>query len=541
MDAERMRKNLLTLCAVPSVSHTAGERAFPAALRKMLMQIPYFRAHPDAVRVLPVSERSEDGEMVFALLRAGAHVRRTVMLLSHFDVVGVDEYGALAQAAFDPEAYTRRLRAGELRLPDAAREDLQSGNYLFGRGVCDMKWGIAADVELLYAFSQAPDAPACNLLLVSVPDEERNSCGMIGAVKYLERYAQENGLDLAACVVSEPNISPERDDAVRVLHVGTAGKLMPAVYCFGKETHVGEPFSGLNADLLCAAVTQEVELNPAFADVSQGVCTPAPCCLKQGDLKEAYSVQTPCAAYAYYNVITAQSTPAQVMERMRAAAERAFERVLAEVSSRRAAYARLSGQTVSGTDFRPRVWTYAQLCDACRAAHGEAFDREMAAFVRAHADADVREASIAAVAHAHGMLPDREPLIVLFCCPPYYPHAPAAEAGSLVRRACERLCERGAQMGERLRIDPCFMGLSDMSYLSLGRDVDVQALAACFPVWGALYGLPLEQMRRLNIPFVNFGPLGKDAHRYTERVDLAYSFGKAPALLRDLVFLLAQG
>lgn len=176
MDAERMRKNLLTLCAVPSVSHTPGERAFPAALRKMLMQIPYFRAHPDAVRVLPVSERSEDGEMVFALLRAGAHVRRTVMLLSHFDVVGVDEYGALAQAAFDPEAYTRRLRAGELRLPDAAREDLQSGNYLFGRGVCDMKWGIAADVELLYAFSQAPDAPACNLLLVSVPDEERNSC-----------------------------------------------------------------------------------------------------------------------------------------------------------------------------------------------------------------------------------------------------------------------------------------------------------------------------------------------------------------------------
>ena len=48
-------------------------------------------------------------------------------------------------------------------------------------------------------------------------------------------------------------------------------------------------------------------------------------------------------------------------------------------------------------------------------------------------------------------------------------------------------------------------------------------------------------MRRLNIPFVNFGPLGKDAHRYTERVDLAYSFGKAPALLRELVSLLAQG
>ena len=46
-------------------------------------------------------------------------------------------------------------------------------------------------------------------------------------------------------------------------------------------------------------------------------------------------------------------------------------------------------------------------------------------------------------------------------------------------------------------------------------------------------------MRRLDIPFVNFGPLGKDAHRFTERVDLSYSFGKAPDLLRSLVVLLA--
>ena len=540
MDRERMRRNVQAFCEVGSVSHTPGERAFPAALQKALLEIPYFKEHPQEICLFPVSGQEEDGEMVFALLPARRRTRRTLMLLSHFDVVGVDEYGALAGAAFDPERYTRLLWEGALRLPREAQEDLDSGNYLFGRGVCDMKWGIAADVELLHDFDAHPGELSCNLLLVSVPDEERNSCGMIGAVSRLERYAEKKALDIAACVVSEPNISPVRDDAVRAMHVGAAGKLMPSFYCVGKETHVGEPFAGLDPNLLASAITLEMELSPEFVDVSDSFCTPAPTCLKQSDLKNAYSVQTPCAAYAYFNVITASSTPADVMERMRAVAGRAFARVLREVDEKHAACERRAGGAIFRERFTPQVLTYAELCDACRKAHGEAFDREMAAFLAQNAQGDVRDVSIAAVAKAHSMYPDRSPLVVLFYCPPFYPHATAPGKESLVRRACERMAALGAEVGERLAVDPCFMGLTDMSYLSLRGDVDEQALAACFPVWGSLYSLPLSAMRRLDIPFVNFGPLGKDAHRFTERVDIAYSFGKAPDLLRRLIVLLSN-
>ena len=45
-------------------------------------------------------------------------------------------------------------------------------------------------------------------------------------------------------------------------------------------------------------------------------------------------------------------------------------------------------------------------------------------------------------------------------------------------------------------------------------------------------------MRALDIPFVNFGPLGRDPHRVSERVDLAYSFGTAPQLALQLPRLL---
>lgn len=538
MDAARMRRNLCAFCAVPSVSHTPGERLFAPVLRSALMEIPYFQNHPQAISVLPVSQREEDGEMVFALMRARGGVKKTIVLLSHFDVVGVDEYGALRELAFSPDAYTQALREGKFTLDADAQRDLESGNYLFGRGVCDMKWGIALDVEIMHEFDAHPEQMQANLLLVSVPDEERNSVGMLGAVEVLGDYAREQGIELTACMVGEPNISPERDDSVRAMHIGAAGKVMPSFYCFGRVTHVGEPFAGLNAASLAAEITRRMELSEEWIDAGEGFFTPAPMCLKMADMKEAYSVQSPSAAYCYFNVITASTTPEEAMGRMERVAREAFEAVNEERAQKHAACEKKLGKHVELTQFAPRVIRYEELYRACREAHGAAFEREIAAFIRDHQDLDVRELCVRTLARVHDFYPDRQPVVVLFFCPPFYPHTGLADADGLVRRACTQLIEYGAQMGETLRIDECFMGLTDMSYLSLRMNVDTDALAACYPVWGETYSLPLEKMRALDIPFVNFGPLGRDPHRASERVDIAYSFGKAPQLALQLTRLM---
>ena len=46
-----------------------------------------------------------------------------------------------------------------------------------------------------------------------------------------------------------------------------------------------------------------------------------------------------------------------------------------------------------------------------------------------------------------------------------------------------------------------------------------------------LYPLPFEKMRALGIKSVNFGVHGKDAHKWTERLYMPYSFEVLPKLI----------
>jgi arginine utilization protein RocB len=74
-----------------------------------------------------------------------------------------------------------------------------------------------------------------------------------------------------------------------------------------------------------------------------------------------------------------------------------------------------------------------------------------------------------------------------------------------------------------------------MSYLGLPNSINTEAISKDFPLWGKKYSLPLHMMSQLNIPFVNIGPLGKDAHKYTERLCTSYSFDMISELVMDTV------
>src|SRR5699024_12011532 len=59
----------------------------------------------------------------------------TVILLSHFDVVGIEDYGSLRNLAFHPIELTRELNQREDELPQEVARDLEKGNWLFGREI----------------------------------------------------------------------------------------------------------------------------------------------------------------------------------------------------------------------------------------------------------------------------------------------------------------------------------------------------------------------------------------------------------------------
>jgi arginine utilization protein RocB len=59
----------------------------------------------------------------------------------------------------------------------------------------------------------------------------------------------------------------------------------------------------------------------------------------------------------------------------------------------------------------------------------------------------------------------------------------------------------------------------------------VAALVQNLPEWGTVYPVPIKEIREANIPAINMGCYGKDAHAWTERLYRPYSFSVLPQLI----------
>lgn len=537
MDINRMKNLLIELCSIPSVSETTGEIDMAEKLYKVITRMEYFKCNPSNAGVNPMKNDYFGRSYVHALMEGKPKSSKTVILLSHFDVVDARDYGAYMDLAFKPLEYMELLKKGTgISLPKESKEDLDSGDYIFGRGTMDMKFGIALDVEILYQIENKLGNFPGNILLLSVPDEENNSAGMLAAVEMLTRLKEEKGLEYVCCIVSEPHFPKYPGDDSKYIYTGTVGKLLPVFFCAGKETHAGDPFSGLNPNLLIAKIIEKIELNPELSDAVGSFRVPAPVCLKQSDMKNSYSVSTPAAAYAYFNFMTVVSSPDEVLKKLKDIGEKAFIEVLGGIENRADRLQILTGSRPKLPSIKPMVITFQELYKMCLEASGEKFTGHMEAFIKESREGDLREISVNIVREVHKFCPYRDPMIVLFFAPPYYPHSGIGRDNSKIIKIAEGIIERAkAEYGEDIIQEPFFPGLSDMSYLGLPNNIDIESLKANLPLWGDKYSIPLDVIAGLNIPFINIGPLGKDAHKYTERLCVSYSFDIAAKLVFESV------
>jgi len=112
------------------------------------------------------------------------------------------------------------------QLGGRAAIELRSGAFLPGRGVLDMKSGLAVGIALLERFAQDPERQG-NLLFVATPDEEGGSHGMRSAAAQLPEIAAEWGLDLAAALNLDITVDQADGREGRVIYTGSVGKLLP--------------------------------------------------------------------------------------------------------------------------------------------------------------------------------------------------------------------------------------------------------------------------------------------------------------------------
>ena len=537
---DRVRALAITMVRLPSVTGTEGETTFAASLRAILAEQPYFRQHPEHLWIEPTQDDPHPRSNLFALVRGeGA---RTLLLTGHYDVVSVENYGALRPWAFDPEALLPRL-ADDLRAngrgdADArALADLEGGDFLPGRGLLDMKSGVAAGIAVIERFA-AQERRIGTMLLVATPDEEGNSHGMRSAVRHLPAIAEHWGLDLAAAINLDAAVDQGDGDEGRAVFLGSVGKYLPAVLLVGRPTHAGAPFDGVNANLLAAELTRRVECNPLAGDSAPiaGEAAPPPVSLYQSDNRTRYDVTTPPTAWCVFNLLTYSRSPAEALDAVRTQAVLALDDALAALQDRAAQYAALANLPVAAPRWAPAVLSVAEL-------RGRAFQREGArerfAALAAQLSADAQLDTIAlsrllmeALVSESGL--EGPAAIVGFAALPY-PRASLGEgeADERLRAIVARhAAEVGAAFGQPIRLRPFFPGISDMSFLA-GRDdgAAVETLTANTPAFGSRLHFDYGIAARLRLPAVNIGPWGRDYHQRAERLHAPYAFSVLPELL----------
>src|SRR5699024_12098067 len=105
-----------------------------------------------------------------------------------------------------------------------------------------------------------------NLLLVTVPDEEVASGGMRAVVKDLVKLHEKQQLKYSLFLNSEPRYTQHPQDENYYIYSGTIGKIMPSALFYGRETHAGEPLSGINAHYMASFMTNRMEYASDFTE-----------------------------------------------------------------------------------------------------------------------------------------------------------------------------------------------------------------------------------------------------------------------------------
>lgn len=502
------------LVSVPSVSpDTSAENRCADLIAQLIAE---------ESGVSPQRWPTPDGRATVAAYLPGSEPGgRLVVLLTHFDTVGVEEYAALGESAlaFAPQRLREVLLARQDSLPDEVRADLNEVDaagqpvWMFGRGALDMKSGVAASIAVLSECSRQPERRE-SLLLLACPDEENASAGVLAAVHRL-RQLQEQHRYREVLVLTPDYISPtpEHPDGPAI-YTGTVGKCLVTALLQGVPTHVGHPFDGIDAALWAGLLADEVgcreELADTWTDGSESARTVPPVVLKLRDLKPGYNVQTAHQAVLDLNVLTYQAAPGQVLEQVRAAALRAWERYLARMPAAQREYWSRTGPLI-------KLW-------------GEV--SEGASRCEVSAGADPREATLAAMQERLRQLGEDGPVCLLGLSPPYYPHQSPAPAALR-----ERLRAVASAEGLELSVLPFYRYISDQSYLTLD-EAGSAGLAGFYrqcPLPRAAYPLPVEDMGALRATLVSIGPYGKGAHGLYERVHLPWSCEVLPRVLARLV------
>ena len=576
---------LRNLMACASVTNTEKEIAAETWMLDFFRKQPYFQTYPERCGLFPIPGDPLHRNTVWALVKCdGADNEEhdgkaaenditaaedknaaltavpapTVVFMGHHDVVPADVYGDAAPWAFDLDTIAAHLNRETLSTE--AYTDLLSGEWLFGRGCCDMLGGTAVQMALLAEQAEkvlqkddkskktqngknvlvekpvktlrpGPDeavvddgdeeelfgpgkADTCgSLLFLSVPDEESFSVGMRGSLSLLEGLEEQFNLDYRLAICAEPN-QRLADGKIQVVYSGSIGKLLPVVLVQGKLVQVGSYREGLNPLGILSRVVAATEGDETFTERYGDEVSVPPVWMYVRDLKEGYDFSLPKRAAGYCNVLTFQKTPAQVMAYFLGKIKGVLEEVSHPVT----------------------VMTWVTLWQQAKQHSGfEKFWQETERKKRELLQEEHKtfpEVTLWLMQRTLDFLNFDQPAVVFGFAPPYYPAVRSEEMKDAARFA---VYKKALSALQEVEIKTYFPGVSDCSYCGIPEGTQNPVYQVNTPLWGNEYHFAVDALARLQIPFFLFGPWGRDLHQAGERVNRYSLTEEYPAVLRKLL------
>lgn len=528
---------LLNYVAVDSYTYTANENRANVYLNELFSEMPYFQEHPELYGVDPIIDDPYGRAVFWAMLKGKGD--KTVVLVHHNDIVGIEDFKALKEKAFLPADLEKALRRKKSSLHPDAQADLDSKDFLFGRGVADMKGGGSIQIALLKRYSELKEFEG-NVILIAVPDEENLSAGMRHAATILSNLKDEYNLDFRMMINSEPH--QRYDNKTGVFSTGSIGKVLPYFYVRGFLSHVGKVFEGLNPLDIMTTIVQKTELNMNLSDVVENEVAPPPTWLYLRDGKTTYDVSMPISAMGCVSILTLGRELNEIMDELKTISEESFAEVIRESNEHWKRFSQITRRKHEKLPWKVKSSTYYELFEEAKHDSGEeflnAFEEKREELIN-----DVRKGEITIiqcnfnlVEFIFDFIHNESPRVVYGMVPPYYPAVANILIDGLDKDQSslyEKLIKYvKSETGEKYVEEMFYTGISDLSYAAIPEGKEItELLEQTMPLYGEFYSIPFDAIEAITMPVINIGPWGKAFHKVTERVYKPDLYENTPKIL----------
>lgn len=525
---------LLELVSIQSDTGTVLECKMAETILEMINRHSYFKEHLDFCGTYESNDVFKR-PVVWALRKGKSD--KTIILMGHYDAVEIDSYGVLKPYALNPKQLKEKMKEAGIT-DDSINKDLSSDDWAFGRGIADMKAGIAINMHTLF-YNKNSDV---NILFVAVPDEENMSSGAIMAVDLYKKLKEKFKLNYSLCIISEPGFRSVDNKGDYELIGGATGKILPVILAKGVLAHSAQILKGLNSGFIISEIIRNVELSTDMISEDLGVLTQPPTVLLFKDLKTTYDVSIPEYSATCLNFLFLQSKkPSLIIDEIKEICQNSIKFVIQKYNES-FDFMNAKGfiKSEEKLNLKSEVLFFSELDDQLKDKKGysefkKSLQEDVKEKIRTH-KMNFQDSCIYYMRNILDFSNKKNPVVLIGIAPPYYPAVTVKGLDKDISYCFNGVSDyMKEKYGVGVKEVPYLSGMADISYMFTTDPKTEREFLNNLVLPTDIYDVPVEKIGELNIPSIFIGPSGKDVHKFGERVYMPDVNERIPDLFNKII------